>query len=130
MNLDKKYIEDIGSLVLNCKKVLENEWTELSVVFDVSEGHIANSGFLYNGEKVRPISLSIENNPLLLDNKIYEFQSAVADQCGSKFKQILIQMENERQKIKIDFEFDNPDRWKIVPRKLKEMREALRPNFS
>ena len=89
MNIDGRLIEAIGKSVLRCNKVVENEWKELSVVFDIGVGHIANSGFLYNGEKVRPISLEIEEEPLLLDNKVFELQSAIEDQCGEKFKQVL-----------------------------------------
>lgn len=129
MNINDKTIFELGELVFSCKKVIENEWDLLAVVYDTGEGYTANSGFLYNKDKIRPISLSIENNPLLLDEKILEFRQKIYEQCGQKFKQLLIQMEKENGRIKIDFEFDDPSRWTIKPAKLKEMREALRPQF-
>jgi hypothetical protein len=129
MKVEDRYILDLGALILRCKKVEENEWSLLSIVYDTNEGHTANSGFLYLGEKVRSISVSIENEPLLLRDKIIEFREKIFEQCGQKFKQLLIQMEKETGRIKIDFEFDDPDRWAIKPAKLKEMREALKPQF-
>ncbi len=72
----------------------------------------------------------VESEPLLLENKIIELQEQVYKQCGHKFKQLLIQTEKQTGRIKIDFEFDDPERWAIKPAKLKELRENLRPDFS
>jgi len=129
MKIDDKYIVEIGGLTLKCKDVVENKWKELTFIFDVAEGHIANSGFLYNGDKVRPASARIKENPLLLNEKINELRDKVYEESGHYFKQLLIQMENETNRIKIDFEFDDPQRWTIKPAKSQEMREKLRPKF-
>jgi len=130
MNIDDKHILKISELILRCRKIIENDWGLVSIVYDVGEGHSANSGFLYNGNKIRPVSVGIDGEPTLLSNNILEFQEEVHKECGHKFKQLLIQMEKETGRIKIDFEFDDPDRWAIKPSKIKEMREALRPDFS
>ncbi len=129
MNIGDKNIFELGELVFSCKKVIENEWDLLAVVYDAGEGYTANSGFLYKKDKIRPISLSIENNPLLLDDKILEFRQKIYERCGQKFKQLLIQIEKENGRIKIEFEFDDSSRWTIKPAKLKEIREALKPQF-
>ena len=130
MKINDKHVLEIGELVLRCKKVVENDWDLLSVVFDTGEGHIANSGFLYFGDKVRPVSVSIEKEPLLLDDKIFKLRDKIYRQCGEKFKQILIQMENVTHRIKVDFEFEDGGRWSIKPAKLRKIREELRPDFS
>ncbi|WP_370981209.1 hypothetical protein [Agaribacterium sp. ZY112] len=129
MNIDNEYINEIGELVLRCRKVVQNEWDVLALVFDTAEGHTANSGFLYYGDKIRPISAGIDGEPLLLDLKIEQLRKKIAEDCGAKFKQVFIQMEKKSGKIKVDFEFEDSSRWRIVPSKLKEMREALRPKF-
>ena len=105
--IEDKYILTIGELLLRCKKVIDNEWDLLAFVFDIGDGHIANSGFLYSGEKIRPASASIEDEPLLLDDKIFELQELVAQKFGHKFIQLLIQMESKTNRIKIEFEFDD-----------------------
>lgn len=127
--IDSSRITEIGELVLQCKKVIENEWESLTLIYDIGEGHTANSGFLYNNEKVRPFSAEIESQPLLLDKKITELSEEIFNKTKGKLKQLLIQIEKATGKIKIDFEFDNSERWKITPPKLKEMRELLRPHF-
>jgi hypothetical protein len=66
---------------------------------------------------------------MVLDNKIHEFQAAVEEKFGHKFKQLLIQMEQESGRIKIDFEFDDPKRWNMGPSNYIKMREELRPQF-
>ncbi|WP_370981212.1 hypothetical protein [Agaribacterium sp. ZY112] len=123
------FIQEISSLVLRCKDVVANDWDGLTFVFDVADGHIANSGFLYSGDKIRPATARIKEEPLLLSGTIKEFRQVVANECGEKFKQLLIQIEKESGHFKIDFEFDDAKRWAIVPSKMKEMREALRPKF-
>ncbi|WP_370981219.1 hypothetical protein [Agaribacterium sp. ZY112] len=129
MKTKNEYVQEIAGLILQCKKVIENEWEQLVFVFDTADGHVANSGFLYNRGKVRPVSAGIESSPLLLSDTIIELRQAVAVECGDKFKQFLIQMDKESGRFKIDFEFDDANRWTIVPSKMKEMREALRPKF-
>ena len=129
MKTKDDYIQEIGTLILLCETVIENEWDTLTFVFDTADGHTANSGFLYNGDKIRPASAGIDSSPLLLRDTIREFRELTAKDCGQKFKQLLIQMEKSSSKIKIDFEFDDGTRWKMVPAKIKEYRESLRPSF-
>ena len=129
MNIKDETLIEIAGLFLRCKKVEENPWTEFVFVFEFGEGHISNSGFLYNGEKVRPATASIEDEQLLLDNTLEQLREEIYQQCGDKFNQLLFQMENETKRFKIDFEFDDPKRWTITPSNMFEMREKLRPKF-
>ena len=128
--MKNKLIHEIGELVLRCEKVLANEWELLAFVFDLRDGAISNSGFLYNADKVRPASAGIEDAPLLLDNKIVELQRVIQDECGEQFKQILIQMEKSTQKIKIDFEFDGYDRWSFKPSNYAKIKAEIKPAFN
>jgi len=66
MRILDKTLMKIAQLFLRCKKVIENPWTELVFVFDFKEGCTSNSGFLYNGGKVKPAAASIEDDELLL----------------------------------------------------------------
>jgi hypothetical protein len=129
MNIDTKYVLELGNLILRCQKVINNEWEMLSLVYDTDGGHSANSGFLYANEKIRPFSASIEGSPLLVRDSILMFREKIYEETGKYFKQLLIQIEKKTNRIKIDFEFENPERWSMSPSKIKEMREYLRPNF-
>lgn len=130
MNIDPRYIQELAQLVLRCKDVVaEQSWEALAFVFDVSEGHMANSGFIYIGDEIIPASARIQEDKMALSNKIREFQNAIFEACGDKFVQLLIQM-NSAGKIHIDFEFDNPKRWNMGPANYRAMREQLRPVFN
>ena|SRR5690554_122465 len=123
------YIVDIGELLLQSDKLCLYEWDLFSIVYDIADGHTADSGFLYIGNEVIPVTSRNSNDKRSLPNKIREFRDAMAEQTGKKFKQLLIQMERETGRIKIDFDFDKGNKWTIVPSRLKEMREELRPKF-
>ena len=129
MNIDNEKVLEIAKCILQCDDVIDNEWHELTFVFDIAEGHIANSGFLYHEDKIRPAVADIEDQPILLEDKIVELRELVFKECGHKFKQLLFQMESKTNRFKIDFEFDDATRWAISPAKIKEMRVLLKPNF-
>lgn len=129
MAIDDIWFQELGSLIYQCEKVVSNDWDLLALVYDVSDTHTANSGFLYSSNKVRPFSASISGNPLLLDEKVKLFREDVDTQFGKKFKQLLIQIDKQSGKIKIDFEFDDSSKWTITPKNMKEMRARLKPNL-
>lgn|SRR5690554_1393083 len=129
MNKLDQYIVDIGNLIPKADKPSNYDWDLLTIVYDIVDGHSANSGFLYIGDEVIPTGVRISDDKFAISNKIREFRDAMAEQTGKKFKQLLIQMERETGRIKIDFDFDKGNKWTIVPSRLKEMREELRPKF-
>jgi len=130
MKIDPKYIQELGALVICSEDVVEEpEWNALAFVFDITEGHMANSGFIYVDDEIIPAAAGTEEDPMALNRKIREFQNAIFEACGHKFVQLLIQM-NSAGKIHIDFEFDNPKRWNMGPANYRAMREQLRPVFN
>ncbi|TLX50345.1 hypothetical protein CWC31_11885 [Pseudoalteromonas ruthenica] len=129
MNIPQERLQYIADLFLRCKKVKENPWTELAFVFEFNDGHMANSGFLYNGDAIRPATARIEEDMLLLSDTLREFREEVYEQCDWRFIKMLFQMESETGRFKIDFEFEDKSRWEIHPGNMMEMREELRPHF-
>lgn len=129
MKIAEDKLHEIAQLVLQCEDVLSFQWTELVFVFELGEGYVSNSGFLYDAEEITPASASIEDEQLLLDNTLEQLREDIYQQCGEKFNQLLFQIENKTKRFKIDFEFDDPKRWAITPSNMFEMREKLRPKF-
>lgn len=129
MNVDPKYIQELGELILRCKDVEETEnWDGLAFVFDVGDGHMANSGFIYVGDEGIPASARIKDDRRALNNKIRDFREAIRQACGHDFVQLLIQMTSSG-KIHIDFEFNDRERWNMGPANYRAMRENLRPSL-
>jgi len=56
-----------------------------------------------------------------------ELQAAMERQTGKKWLRALIHINRETTEINIQFEYDDPTRWQIVPSKLEESVNALRP---
>src|SRR5690554_4807044 len=102
MNNLNHYIIEIGEMVLRSEDPQKYDWELISIVYDISDSHSANSGFLYTNEKTIPTGIGIDTEPMAIANKIREFRNAMAEQTGKKFKQLLIQMERETGRIKID----------------------------
>lgn len=130
MNIPSEKLIEIAKLFLECQRVKENQWTEFSFVFEFGEGHISNSGFLYNGDDVIPATAKIKDYPVLLGDTLLTLRELVYKECGHNFIQLLFQMESKTNRFKVDFEFDDPKRWKITPSNMFEMREKLRPVFN
>ncbi|TMO50020.1 hypothetical protein CWC05_09980 [Pseudoalteromonas ruthenica] len=129
MNISVERLQQIADLFLRCKDVVGNPWTAFAFVFEFNEGHIANSGFLYNNDKVEPATARIEDDLLLLEDTLLEFREEVYEQCDWRFIKLLFQMDGETERFKIDFEFEDKNRWEIHPGNMMEMREELRPHF-
>lgn len=129
MNIDNKYINELGGAILGCDDLVNEEWELCAYVFNVNDGHTSNSGFLYSGDSVMPSSTKTRSNRLLISDKVLELREAVFQECGHKYKQLLVQLEKETGRFKIDFEFDDPDRWNIVS-DLEGMKQKLKPEFS
>ncbi|ROQ28850.1 hypothetical protein [Gallaecimonas pentaromativorans] len=129
MKFDNRYIIEIGSLIIQSDDLTTEDWDSVSIIFDVGEGHVANSGFIYLGNDVEPCIAEIDDEPVAIDNKVIEFREHIESVSGHKFKQLLVQIERGSGKIKIDFEFDNHERWKITPSNINEIKGYLKPNF-
>ena len=129
MNIPAERLQYIADLFLRCEDVVENPWTAFTFVFEFNDGHIANSGFLYNGDEVEPATARIAEDMLLLSNTLREFREEVYEQCDWRFIKLLFQMDGETERFKIDFEFEDKNRWEIHPGNMMEMREQLRPHF-
>ncbi|MGF1691102.1 hypothetical protein [Photobacterium kagoshimensis] len=129
MNIANDDLMNIAQLFLRTEDVNDYEWECCAFVFEFGEGHISNSGFLYNGQKVIPATADIDGERLLLGDTLMALREDIFKQCGHKFIQLLFQMENETKRFKIDFEFDDATRWAITPATMFDMREKLKPNF-
>lgn len=123
-------ITGLASLVLKCEDLVDEEWEQASFVFDVRSGSISNSGFIYRNDKAVPAIADIDEEPLSIDNKVLELQQALESESHVKFKQLLIQLDKNTGKFKIEFEFDTYDRWTFEPKTLSKTKQEIRPNFN
>jgi|GEM_PF-2039631 len=126
--MNNEIVFDIARDVMEAKNLIDLKWDKVAVVVDLNDGHFAQSGFIYLADEVEPCTVKTADRKLF-SNDCRRLQSSILEETGKTVRQMLIQVERNTGKIKIDFEFDNPARWSIGPGNMKEMREALRPKF-
>lgn len=94
----------------------------VSIVFDLSENSVSNSGFTYLEDKIMPVVASGS----AAGDYVRRLRDALKLPGKTPFAQMLVQIRRDGQ-FRVDFEYDNPSRWRIGPANLDHMREALRP---
>jgi hypothetical protein len=89
-----------------------------------ADNHV--NGYIFKADGSWVASLPEENmGPALA--KMRELQSAMESQTGKKWHRALIHIARETTAMNAQFEYDDPPRWQIVPSKLEESVNALRP---
>lgn len=101
------------------------DWTSVSLVFDLANGPVSNGGFAYCDDDVVPTRVSGPG----VDECVRLLRDDVARLGRGAPVQILVQLHRDGQ-FKIDFEFEDPSRWRVGSAELDRMREALRPRFA
>lgn len=120
-------VEEIGSLLLNDPELLSDQverWRHLVIVAQLRELSTKVNGFAYleSGEAV-PVA---PGNTAFL--KKFEYLRKVMSEAEkNSWRACLVRMDRSSGKISIDFEYDHPEKWLIVPSTVKRMAETLRP---
>lgn len=131
MDRKNELIQIIGGLILKSDDLKENsEWQSLSLVLTFSDGYFADSGFLYQQEIIQPFSAYADDeDPFILRDKAQELKKELEKSADDELKQMLVQIDRDGR-MKMQFEFDDPERWRITPSNINNIKEFLRPDFS
>ena len=117
-------VQKVGSLIVRNERYLAGDWATIAVVADLVGGREATYGYVFmlDGDWEARIPSGFD----VLD-AFLELQAAMERQTGKKWLRALIHINRETTAMNIQFEYDNPTRWQIVPSKLEESVDALRP---
>lgn len=130
MKNKSEIIQILGNDLLKSEDLINQEdWQSASFIFEVGNGYITNSGYIYTEEKIIPAIAEIEDDIDLIDEDVLELRDSIQGESGSRFIKLLVQISREGN-IKVDFEFDDLSRWKVTPVNMEVMREEIRPDFS
>jgi len=117
-------VHEIGSLLVNDPAYRDSDWDGIAVVTIVEGGTVQVSGYTYrNGDKPKP-SLPRSYD---LDDRFEELCNAMQTPDGGKWKTALVKIRRDTGKITIDYDYDNPLRWKVTPLNLTTLPEEMRP---
>ena len=117
-------VQKVGSLIVRNERYLAGDWATIAVVADLVGGREATYGYVFmlDGDWEARIPSGFD----VLD-AFLELQAAMERQTGKKWLRALIHINRETTAMNIQFEYDDPTRWQIVPSKLEESVNALRP---
>ncbi len=117
-------IHEIGTMIVQDEKYADRDWDGISVVGIYGEGATQISGYSYDANGV-PKAGTPRNKDL--HYRLRDLHKAMADSGQGDWKTVLIQIRRADMNVKMDFEYENPLRWKVTPKNLKTMPAQLRP---
>jgi hypothetical protein len=117
-------VHEIGSMVVNSERYRARPWESLSIVVVIDGSSVQLSGYTY-GADGKPQA----GNPGNFDinDKFEELQEAMAGADQRRWKSALLQINRDGGKLNIDFEYDDPLRWKVTPTNVDTKPHELRP---
>ncbi len=116
-------MNEIGRGILGDGDFVDDGWSAIALVVQI-EGAIASHGFKYYTDgRIEPAAR------VAIDTKL-KFVT-LADQMerlnGKRWKTCLVQIAKPAMKIRMQYEYEDINRWMVTPANLDEMRESLRP---
>jgi hypothetical protein len=119
-------LTEAARLIITDSEYAGDNWATLAIVFNFVDGRKNAYGYIFKADGSWAASLPEENmGPALA--KMRELQAAMEGQTGKKWHRALIHINRETTAMNAQFEYDDPTRWQIVPSKLEESVNAVRP---
>jgi hypothetical protein len=117
-------VQEIGTLLLNDPEISSGQWSHLVIVAQVQDLSTKVNGFAYR-EDGKAVPTAPRNS--IVPKKFRELSEAMREAGKDPWKACLVRIDRSSENISIDFEYDHPEKWLIVPSTVKQMAEALRP---
>jgi hypothetical protein len=123
--IDKdELVQEIGSLLLNDPEISSREWSHLVIVAQLRDLSTKVNGFAYH-EDGEAVPTGPRNSKVL--DKFEELSEAMREAGKDSWKACLVRIDRSSKDVSIDFEYDHPGKWLIVPSTVRQMAETLRP---
>ncbi len=119
-----KLIQQIGSALVADPRYAGRDWDGIAVVAIIEPGVRRVSGYTFDAageaEAGTPRNRAI-------DSLFAELQEATQIADKGPWKSALFQIKRAGMRFAIDFEYDDPMRWKVDPDRMDEILAAIRP---
>ncbi|WP_050735080.1 hypothetical protein [Methylobacterium sp. ARG-1] len=117
-------VNEIGSMIVGSEGFRARDWHSLSVVV-VMEGEAVHLfGYTYDaaGEPEAGVPGDFD-----LNDRFEELRAAMTEPGGRPWVSALMQIKRSDRGIDIDFEYDDPGRWRVTPANVETKPGELRP---
>lgn len=127
--MDKEQVDaligQIGQIILDDAELVGNEWDTAAFVAVLAKPNSV-FGFRYLGTQVYPTTpVTLELLALL-----EELQVATSDGIHAPWGACLVMIDGATLDYEIDFEYENPERWRLTPSNYKTLPLLLQSHFS
>jgi len=117
-------IVEVGRTIITDPEYATDDWETAAIVYNFVNGRRNSFGYVFGQGNEWRARLPDSWAPIDL---MLELQAAMARKTGKKWLRALIHINRKTTQMNIQFEYDDPTRWQIVPSKLEESVNALRP---
>jgi hypothetical protein len=115
-------IQDIGSAIVDDPGVADHEWDALAVVALVDGAAVSSFfGYRYLGDEVEPIDFDGDD----LFDLFTQLREAMAEGESAPWLACLYTIGG--LDIEVDYEYDDPDRWRMTPARMDTLPAEIRP---
>lgn len=115
MELNEHIIGDIGELVFENSELSKCDWDSVSLVFEIKNENVVNSGFWYKGDVATFISLPANDDLTQLNQLYLEMKEMMEFEPEFKLLKMLIQIEKVTLALNVDFEYEDNMKWLVDP---------------
>jgi hypothetical protein len=117
-------VQEIGALLVGDSEISSVPWRHLAIVAQLLDLSIKVNGFIYREDgKATPTA---PRNPVV-PKKFKELCQVMRRTEEHSWKACLVRIDSSSGDLSIDFEYDHPEKWLIVPSTVRQMAETLRP---
>lgn len=118
-------IEQIGGMIIADERYADRKWSAISVVAVLDGGSSQVSGYSYDAQGQAEAGAPRNAD---LHDRFADLQAATQVEGRAPWKTCLVQIKRDELKTRVEFEYDDAQRWKVTPKTLNIMPVRLKPH--
>lgn len=116
-------VHELGNLVVRDEQVSAQPWEGYALVARFDDDRLQLGGFAYQGDAILPATPKDAGIP----GRLQALREAMRQHGRAPWGACVLRIDRATKKVRIEFEYDHPERWKITPETLAEVSERARP---
>ena len=116
-------VHKIGGLILADERVSARPWDGYALVVRYDQTGIQVSGFAYEQDQFRPVT----PRSSALHQSLQALQVEMRQPGRNPWRACIVRIVRATKQIRIEFEYDHPERWDITPETLDAIAAQARP---
>ncbi len=116
-------VHEVGALIVHDERVAAQPWDSYALVARFDANRIQLNGFAYADDRMRPATPRGSD----VHHKLKALREAMREDVGQAWGACVVRIDRETKKIRIEFEYDHPERWDVTPQTVAEVAQRARP---